>query len=854
MLRNLTLFLIGIIVISTSVSAVQTISIDRDWQFCQADSGDWMSADVPGCVHTDLMNNGNIANPYYRDVEQDVQWIGMKDWEYKTVFQVGQQLLSRECIEITFYGLDTYADVYLNEEKILSADNMFRTWSADVKELLNKGENTLRIYFHSVFKINVPKWESAEFRLIAPDNNDQSDVQISMYSRKAGYHFGWDWGPRLVTAGIWRPVVIRAWDTARLEEIQVFQQDLNEQRANLNVQAALNVQRQGGYTLKVFLDGKPAAEKALDLKPGMHQVDLPIVIHNPELWWTHDLGDQPLYDIQVQFSGARKSLDDKAVKVGVRDLEFVQETDEYGTSFYFKLNGEPLYIKGANYIPQDNFQNRVTPERYDKLLNDAVRANMNMLRIWGGGIYEEDVFYQLCDEKGLLVWQDFMFACAMYPGDQAFFETVRQEAVDNVKRLRNHPSIALWCGNNENQVGWKYWGWKDGLTEEQQASFQNDMDTLFEELLPGALHSVDPDQPYIPSSPMAGWGGRGPEDGDNHYWGVWHVKHPFDQFDDNIARFMSEWGFQGFPDIHTVRRFTIPEDREIDSRVMLLHQRCWTDNRQDKLYANRLIDQYMQRHYKQPKDFESYLFVSQLLQAKAMEMAVDAHRRSKPFCMGTLYWQLEDCWPVTSWSSIDYYGNWKASHYMAEDMFQDFLISPVLEQDSLDLYLVSDRRAPVNGRLLLQVFDFSGQVLTETKLVLELPKNCSKTVFSAPVTELTAAHDPAQVLLKMTFKSQDGDSISRLLYFKPEKELQLEDPEVEFEIRQIDSQDYEIILTSESLAKNVYVTADSQYIQLSDNYMDVIPGQPCTVELRCKKTLEQVRDMLMVRSLYDTFE
>jgi len=404
------------------------IELNKDWQFHQVGKHEWMPAEVPGTVHTDLFKNEKIGDPFYRTNEQDQQWIDKMDWEYKTTFTLAADLLSKNNIRIIFKGLDTYADVSLNGKNLFSADNMFREWTADCKSVLKQGENILTVYFHSPVKVDVPKLEKLGYQL--PAVNDQlengglGDKKISVFARKAPYHYGWDWGPRLVTSGIWRPVYLEAWDGVRIENIQYVQNRVSKENADFTAVFEIESDNEIAASLSISHQKKLLAELPVNLKKGLNKYPVNFEIKNPKLWWTNGLGEAFRYELTSQLKASKKLLDEDTQKIGIRIIRVVLDKDEKGKSFYFELNSVPVFAKGANYIPNDNFVPWVSPEKYEHIIKSAADANMNMLRVWGGGIYENDIFYDLCDKYGIMIWQDFMFACAMYPGDEAFLENV----------------------------------------------------------------------------------------------------------------------------------------------------------------------------------------------------------------------------------------------------------------------------------------------------------------------------------------------------------------------------------------------------------------------------------------------
>lgn len=836
----------------SKLPGVIKIELTSNWEFSEAGADNSYPAAVPGCIHTDLLNNKLIPDPFFGTNESDLQWIGKKDWIYRTTFDASPSLLKEDQVQLVFKGLDTYAEVFLNDSLILSADNMFREWKVPVKGLLKLSGNTLEVLFKNVFEVNLPKWQKAPFRLIAFPNNDQSDTMIAMYSRKAQFHYGWDWGPRLITCGIWREVYLEGWDEFKLDNVQVIQKDVSKE--NADIVSVLNITADKNLDAKVTasVDGKEIAEKEVSLNPGSNKVDLSFMLENPNLWWTNGLGTQYLYGFRYEVTSSDGSSDSLAYKIGIRSLKVIRQKDALGESFYVKLNGVPVFMKGADYIPQDNFQNRVTVGRYEHMIKSAAEAHMNILRVWGGGIYENDEFYDLCDQYGILVWQEFMFACAMYPADSSFLDNVRHEVIDNVTRIRNHPSLALYCGNNENEISWYQWGWKNNYSADVQKQYGNDLYKLFHETIPRTLEEVDTTRYYHYSSPSAGFNNIPYSDGDIHYWGVWHGKEPFEDFDKNIARFVSEYGFQSYPELSTIKKFAEPQDMQLHSEVMLSHQRCMADDRRDKEYGNRLIQAYLERQYRQPKDFTSYVYVSQVLQAEGVKVAIEAHRRSMPYCMGSMYWQIDDCWPVASWSSIDYYGNWKALHYYAEREYRTFLISAVQNDGDLSFYVVSDSLADVPAELDLRVVDFNGRQIYSKSIPTTVKADTSCVYATINEDELTANADKSDIILIEQLQAGGKILAENTYIFEDLKNLELEKPDIKISA-EADPDGYELKLTADRYAKNVYLSIDNASGSFTDNYFDLIPGRTKEVRFQTNQNVEDFLNRLKVISLVDSY-
>ncbi|BDD05449.1 beta-mannosidase [Aureibacter tunicatorum] len=818
-------------------------SLHDGWQFKQASKNEWKEAIVPGVVHMDLMRHGDIEDPFYRSNEKKVQWIEEEDWEYKTSFDVSEDLMNKDRIEIEFEGLDTYADVVINGIKVLSANNMFVRWNKDVKQYLKLGENEMKITFRSPINEVMDQYESTGFEY--PADNDAHEKKLSVFTRKAPYHYGWDWGIRLVTSGIYRPITLKAWDEAKLVDVWVRQ---NHKEDRVELQHTIEVESFEDGQVQFVINSQDnsfeSIQKTFDLKKGLNTLDLSFDIIDPELWWPNGFGEPHLYPVHYQLMSDNKILDELDRRIGLRTFEVINEPDSIGESFYMKVNGHPVFMKGTNYIPQDNLLPRVDSSRYEHLMNTAVASNMNMIRLWGGGIYENDYFYELADEKGLLLWQDFMFACTMYPGDEAFLENVKNEAVDNIRRLRNHPSLALWCGNNEIQMGWENWGWQESRNYSVQDSvlLYDYYTKLFKELLPQMVEEHDPGRFYYPSSPISNWGEL--EDfkyGDNHYWGVWWGKKPFESFREYIPRFMSEFGFQSFPEMRTIKKFATEEDWNIDSDVMKTHQKS--------SIGNITIKEYMDMYYREPKDFPSFVYLSQILQAEGMRMAFEAQRGAKPFCMGTLYWQLNDCWPVASWSGMDYYGNWKAMQYFVRDAFTPVLTTMEEKNGQLEVKIISDELADRSADLKLELYDFKGNQISTHSQKVEIPSNSSEVYWHKDVSDFLKGQDKKSVVLVAEVISEGKVLTKNTHYFVPVKDLKLKKSSSDIQIEQVDG-GYDVTISSETLIKNLYLEIEGKGFW-SDNYFDVVPGQLSKIRLETDKQLKS--EDISSFSVVDTF-
>lgn len=715
----------------------ETLDLNGGWLFRKKGDDKWMPATVPGTVHTDLLANKVIEDPFFRDNEKNLQWIENENWEYISEIELNEKTLRRRNLEIIFDGLDTYADVYFNDSLIIRADNMFRKWTASIKTIAKQGSNKLYILFKSPVKTA----DSIRKNQLPLPGGDRA------FTRKAAYHYGWDWAPRFVTSGIWRNVKITGWDFFMIDGVSIEQRKITNETALLT--AVLDVKSDEKADFLTHVTDKGTGGRLIyyttQIQPGDNTVKIDFEIKNPKLWWSNGHGKQNMYDFFIESTDNRERWHSVEISTGLRNIELIQEKDSIGESFYFKLNGVPVFCKGANFIPADCFLPRVTKDKYTELIKAAKESNMNMLRVWGGGVYEDDEFYNQCDKNGILVWQDFMFACAMNPGDDVFMENVKREAIDNIKRLNNHPSIALWCGNNEVDEGWKNWGWQKQFkySADDSAKVWSWYSKLFHDILPSVVSDIASVKNYISSSPKNGWGH--PESvtsGDSHYWGVWWGMEPFEVYEKKVPRFMSEYGFQGFPDYETIEKFTLPEDRFLFSDVLKSHQKHPVGFETIQKY----MDMYFQNYTEREKDLLQFAKESQYLQMYGIGKGIEAHRRAKPRCMGTLYWQFNDCWPGVSWSGIDYYGKWKKLQHRVKDLYNDILVSAVEEEGVLKVFINSDKPEDIKAKLvMLLVDDEIKDNPWEEEIEITIPANSSIIYYQIPVRILLKGHDKSKV-------------------------------------------------------------------------------------------------------------
>lgn len=830
----------------------KSVSLNEGWEFRQqmeapADAGaKWYPAEVPGVVHTDLLRNKLIPDPFYRSNEAGLQWIENADWEYRSTFQATPETLKHSHVELVFEGLDGPSQVYLNGKLILTANNMFREWRVEVKSQLKAGANQLLIVFPSPIKEAI-KVAAGDFW------RQQIQTPEKSYLRKAAYEYGWDWGPRFVLSGIWRPVKLDLWDDVKLSNVHVRQRDISVETAHLVVETEITSAQK--TTAKVSVDYEQGGKKGgvtrdVELDAGVNHVDLPLDIAHPELWYPNGYGKQSMYAFHTELKTGNQVQDEQTVRTGLRSIVLRREVDQWGRSFELDVNGIPVFAKGADVIPFDSFPTRVTTADYRRVLESAKAANMNMIRHWGGGYYETDEFYSLCDELGIMIWQDFMFGNEWQPGTYAFRENVAREAEYQIKRLRDHPSLVVWCGNNETEGSWDWH--RDiisRLSSDAVKRMWQDYLTLFSGVLPRAVERLDPETPYWPSSPSADYEdvSESYQSGDMHNWTVWHGRLAFRDYEKAIPRFMTEYGFQSFPEMRTVESFTLPEDRtSILTPVMLAHQK--------NTAGNAIIREYMLRDYPEPKDFAAFLYASQVLQAEGIKIGTEHLRRNRPRTMGAIYWQLNDCWPVASWSSIDYYGRWKALQYYARRFYNEVLVSPHQENGGVAVYVVSDKTVPVTGEVRLRMMTFDGKVLIEKKETAEVTPLSSKIYLQIPAEDLSAAKgiDPTKVVVATEFV--DGGSVvsSNLLYLAPTVEIHLPQAPLKTELGK-NGDSYRLKVTSPVLARSVYISFGDLDAEVSDNYFDLLPGQRAEITIKTKANEDALRGSMKVISLVDAF-
>lgn len=853
-----------------ALAQTTTQTLDSGWRFRLADGDShakehrdathWRAATVPGTVQTDLLAVKLLPDPFYRDNEAKAQWVGLSNWQYQATFTVDATTLRRDHLELVFEGLDTFADVYLNGNKLAATDNMFRRWRIPVKGILHEGKNTLDVRLYSPIERLQPWLLKQPYALPGEFDSSFGDEpkgkQTANYVRKAGYQYGWDWGPRIVTEGIWQPVHLDSWNALRVDDFHIEQSYVSATAAQ--VAAQFDIDADASKTLHVSIDaigpdGQPAAhvEQDVTVDPGNNQVSLPLRIANPHRWYPVGYGAQDMYTFKASIRDADGELYSARHATGLRSIELRREKDAWGKSFAFVINGIPIFTKGADMIPFDSFPTRVDNEQMQHILQSARDANMNMVRIWGGGYYMPDAFYETADQLGLMVWQDFMFGGAIPPNDAAFVENTRQEAIEQVKRLRDHPSIVLWCGNNEVQTGWESWSdrqaFKAAISPDERERIVTGMVNLFGNVLRNVVTQYDHTVPYWASTPSTDYDGAANvlDDGDYHYWNVWSGEaKPMDEYLSITPRFQSEYGLQSFPDMRTIHAFAEAGDLQPESPVMRAHQKYDSGN------GNKRLLLYITRSYGEPKDFASFVYLSQVMQAQGIQLAAEHLRASRPQAMGSLYWQLNDVWPGASWASIDYYGRWKALQFHARRFYAPLLIAALRHHGQTTVSLVSDRMAPAAVHWRMRVLDFAGKISSEHDESTSMPALASTKIATYTDAQLLNGADPHASFA--VFDLLEGDKVvsQNLVFFDEAKNLQLPSPHIRAQL-EAGADGYTLTLSADQLARDVWISFGSLDADLSDNALDLLPGQSITLSVHSKLSLDQLRQALQIQNLAD---
>lgn len=824
------------------------ITLNGTWNWCDMESKEWHKGSVPGTVLTDMMDGGLIEDPYWRTNEYETRELSRSDYRYEREFEVPESFFREEEQCLVFEGLDTIADIYLNDELLLAVNDMHRTWRIDVKGKL-KAVNLLAVAFHSPTAF-IEKADREGDIFYASTGCMKGNGAL----RKAHYMFGWDWGPQLPDAGIFRSVYLSGFSIARLDDVRI-RQEHGAGGVKLSVESSVRKLSEsdtaGSGMLACKITAPDGTVLTVEKEVGINET-IEALIEAPQLWWPNGYGAQPLYTVRVELRMSDSVLDVWERTIGLRTVTVCTDADEWGNQFAFVVNGQKIFAMGANYIPEDNLLGHLSEERSERLIRDCARANFNCIRIWGGGYYPEDYVYDACDRYGILVWQDLMFACNVYDLNDEFEANILAETADNVKRIRHHACLGLWCGNNEMEWGWRDWGRLEG----HRPKYKADYTKIFEMLLPRLVKQVDDQTYYWLSSPSSGGSFDDPNDfnrGDNHYWEVWHSNKPFTEYRDFYFRFCSEFGFQSFPGKKTLDSFSLPEDQNIFSEVMESHQKNGL--------ANTKIFSYISGYYKYPKDMESIAYISQILQLKAIQYGVEHWRRNWGRCMGSIYWQLNDCWPVASWASIDYYGRWKALHYGAKRFYARFMATACEKEElstEIDYYIHNESFEERKAVLRVRLIDRDFHTLYETETEITAAAFEVKNVLPMDFAPFLAEAGMKKRAVAEYSLIEDGCIVSRgtTLFVKP-KYFDFKTPEYRVSVTE-KADGFCIHAEADTYVSYAELSLDEYDVVLEDNFFDITSEEGVDITVDKKEfpnqvTAEEVAAALHIRSVADSF-
>ncbi|WNR46213.1 beta-mannosidase [Paenibacillus roseipurpureus] len=824
---------------------MKRLDLHQGWQMKDTAQEAWLPAVVPGSVASDLLRAGAMVDPYFRNQQYEAFEVFRRDYEYVKQFALDEEMLQHANLELICEGLDTLAEIYVNGCLLAETRNMHRTYAFNLRALAHAGENELRIVFRSPVTF-VENKQKESFLWAA---NDDYVVQGYPHLRKAHHMFGWDWGPKVPDSGIWRDIYVCAYDS-RIADVSFTQEHVADQPVVVQANVTIERGQDAGLSLELVLVSPTGAEVAAEtIAVTQDKEQVRFNVANPQLWWPNGLGEQPLYEVRVKLTGGREAqsaIDSREYRIGLRTLMVKREPDQWGETFEFEINGHSIFTMGANYIPEDNIRDRQSRARTEKLIKDCVSANFNCIRVWGGGFYPDDYFFDLCDEYGLIVWQDHLFACAEYEMTAEFTAEIRAEVADNVRRIRHHASLGIWCGNNEMEWAWVEWDFP------KRSKLKTDYIKQFEIVIPEVTQAHDAETFYWLASPSSGGGFDDPnasERGDVHYWQVWHGNKPFTEYRKHYFRFCSEFGYQSFPSLKTIKAVTNPEDRNIFSAVMEGHQKNAGGN--SKILSG------ISENFLYPKDFDSLLYVSQLLQAEAMRYGVEHWRRNRGRCMGSVYWQLNDCWPVASWSSLDYFGRWKALHYAAKRFYAPLIVSAEETGTRVKLTVTNDTLALASGHVEWRLREVDGTIIRSGVIDTEVePLSASCCAEFDFAEDIRGREDRAY--LEYAWGTNEGIvSEGYVLFVKP-KHLALQaQPGLRVSIQDV-GEDFNLLIEADSLALFVELDFQALDAQFSNNYFHVSAGQPKRIvlhksNLSSAATLEELKQQVKIRSLVDSF-
>ncbi|MES2589248.1 MAG: hypothetical protein V4622_09715 [Bacteroidota bacterium] len=784
-----------------------------DWNFIHPVKKTSIHFGEKGSVQEKLIEIGELPDPFYGENEKLFTWIENYDWEFFSEFELASHDFEHEFIEINFPVVDTYSKIYLNGKLIAQTDNAFHPYSLQIKQNAVIGKNSLRVVFQSPINYHKKAYHKRHSKLPAP--NDVGKIAVASMSRKPQYQFGWDWALRMNTIGFWKKVEILKYSSNRLVQTKIETISLEENQANLILKAYLLLEKNQTYTIESKLFGRFE-----NIQQKGNSLSIPVSLKNPRLWWPRGQGEQFLYEDEITvLDKDRELVSTQKVKFGVRTSELIQEKDQWGTSFYFKINGRSIFCKGANFIPQEVFPSKITNESTINLIEQMRKSNFNMVRVWGGGFYPDDIFYETCDEKGILVWQDLMFACAMYPGDETFMSSVSKELNFQIPRISAHPSVIYFNGNNEVDVAWKNWAFqiRYRIGPRMQKQIEKDYVHLFQIIAPNIIKSHT-NLPYIHTSPLSNWGkDEYFNHGTMHYWGVWHGKDPMEDFGLKSGRFNAEYGFQSFPEYASLKAFSEEKDWDLNSSVMKHHQKSYVGNGMIKKHSDNLFGS--------TDDFKEFIYFSQLTQAKAVGIAISGHRLDAPRSMGTLYWQLNDCWSAPTWSSIDYYNNWKALQYQVKNDFEDLgIIEQTKKIGEEKYFLISDVPDTFSCQVNYQFFDLQGNLLLEESEKIAVNGKFSQEIALKSQEENLKSKN---YILKLAWNNDLGEQKSRTFFHEKMKYEKAKTEEVSFELIEINesSKTAKIKLINSKFIANCWVFSNQNGISFNTNFEHYLPGE-----------------------------
>ncbi len=784
------------------------------WKFKHPIKNEWVDAGKSGSVQQSLISIGELPDPFHGTNEEKFKWIEDYQWIFESEFNLTEIEFNSEFIEIEFPGIDTYASVYLNDSLIINAENNFKPYRLQIKQF-SKATNHLKVIFTPPVLFHAQRYKEEKFHY--PATNDVGKIAIAPYTRKPQYQFGWDWAIRMNTIGFLKPVMIYTYASNRIIGKNSTTTTFNDSSAYMDFELFLTrpIKESTIWKSKLFGDIKVSNANNTCVK----RTDL---LKNPKLWWPRGQGEQFLYKDHwtlIDVSNPLNVIDEIDVTFGVRKTELIIEPDKWGTSYFIKINDRPIFCKGGDYIPQDIFPTRVKDEEIRKMVDVMVESNFNMVRVWGGGYYPDEVFYDACDEKGIMVWQDLMFACAMYPGDSTFLNNIKGEFEYQIPRIASHPSLTLFNGNNEVDVAWKNWGFqlKYGIYGDNAKQVETDYDNLFKKLAPEIINKFT-NSPYVHTSPLSNWGKDEYYDhGTMHYWGVWHGKDPIEDFGKKSGRFNAEYGFQSFPEFSTLLTFSKKNEWDLESQVMKHHQKSYVGNGMILKQATIL--------YGKPKSFEEFVYFSQLTQSKAVSIAVSAHRTGMPKCMGTLYWQLNDCWQAPTWSSVDYFGNWKALQYSVKKDYEDVaIVSKIETLGTEDYYLISDSPDTFQCNLKYTIYNFKGDTLLTKKLQLNLhQESIEKVGLECTTNELKENG----YVIHFEWNDSKNSKKERWLSHRPKEVKKTNKCDLKYELINLNTEKKKVTLVIENknFVQDFWISSNKLGVKFSDNFIDLLPGK-----------------------------